>query len=93
MRKIKNFEHFMHRIEQQCRAEKNRAAKISGPVQLRKKNGDFAIIHPATYGESPWQVSMFDEKGPYSDHKGTLLEVAIMAIEEGFRKEVKEVLL
>lgn len=83
---MKSLEHLMNRFEQRGRAIRNRAARIAGPVQLYKKSGNYAILHPTTCGVHPWQITRFDELGPYSDgRRQTLLEVAIIAIEEGFR--------
>lgn len=81
-----SFEHLLNRYEQRRRAIRNRAAHITGPVQLYRKSGTYAILHPTTCGVHPWQITRFDEFGPYSDgRRQTLLEVAIIAIEEGFR--------
>lgn len=89
MKKINNLLHFMRRCDQKARAIKNRAGRISEPVQLQRKNGDFVILHPSTYGPDEWQLSRFDKYGPYSDSRGkTLQEVAVMALEEGFRKNM-----
>ena len=86
--------HFVERIELKTRAEQNRARKlaaIGSPLQLqhKNKNGEFAIIHPCTDGRNAWQISRFDNLGPYGDsRRATYYEVALLAIEENFRKIV-----
>ena len=91
-RKI-DFMHFIERVEAKGRAIKNRARKLANigrSIQLAKKNGEFAIIHPCTDGKNGWQISRFDKFGPYSDcRRATYFEVAVLAVEDGFRKIVE----
>lgn len=83
---MRSLERLLNRYEKRRRAIRNRAARVTGPVQLYKKSGTYAIIHPTTCGVHQWQITRFDELGPWSDaRRQTLLEVAIIAIEEGYR--------
>ena len=85
-----SLEHLIKRIEAKREAIKNRAKKMAKEeraVLLAHRNGNFAIVHPCTDGKNAWQISRFDQHGPYSDsRRKTYYECAEIAIEEGFRK-------
>ena len=88
-----SLEHLIKRIEAKREAIKNRAEKMAKEeraVLLAHRNGNFAIVHPCTDGKNAWQISRFDQHGPYSDsRRQTFLECAVMAIEERFRKIIE----
>ena len=87
-----SLEHLIKRVEAKRAAIKNRAEKMAKEeraVLLAHRNGNFAIIHPCTDGKNTWQISRFDQHGPYSDsRRKTYFECAEIAIEERFRKIV-----
>ena len=88
-----DFMHFIERVAAKTQAIKNRARKLANigrAIQLAHRNGDFAIIHPCIDGKNGWQISRFDHFGPYSDsRRATYFDVAVLAVEEGFRKIVE----
>lgn len=98
---MKNLKHFMHRIEQQIKAEENVIRTLSekystsSAIQLQHKNKKekFAIIHPCTDGQHIWQISKFDELGAYGDsRRNTLAECFKVALQDNFRKVVDHVI-